>query len=146
MVIHNLRLALHNKKFLIEERRRQVSILLSQSMTQTEIAKKLNLDQSTISRTIKELKELSNRFIFDLAKSDLAFYYLQSIEGIEQVKKNAWIIFKDQSLTPRDRLYALKLVKECNESTFALFKDGPSIMNVQTLENRLMQIENRQNS
>lgn len=110
-------------------------------MTQTEIAKKLNLDQSTISRIIKDLKKLSNRFIFDLAKSDLAFYYLQCIEGIGQVKKETWDILKDQNLTSRDRLYALKLIKECNESEFALFKDGPSIMNVQSLENRLMQIE-----
>jgi len=92
----------------------------------------------------KNLKEMSNRFIFDLAKSDLAFYYLQCLEGIEEVKKETRYMLKDQTLTSRDRIYALKLLKECCESKFALFKDGPSIMNVQTLENRLMQIENRQ--
>lgn len=135
---------MHTKKFLIDDRRREVSRLLSQSITEIEIAKRLQVDQSTISRDIKVLKEMSNRFAFDLAKSDLAFYYLQCIEGIEQVKKETWDILKDQNLNPRDRLYALKLVKECNESKFALFKDGPSIMNVQSLENRLMQIENRQ--
>ena len=129
---------------MIDERRRQVSKFLSQSFTETEIAEKLHVDQSTISRDIKVLKELSNQFIFDLAKSDLAFYYLQCIEGIEQVKKETWDILKDQNLIPRDRLYALKLVKECNESKFSLFNEGPSIMNVQTLENRLVQIENRQ--
>lgn len=137
---------MHNKKFIIEDRRRQVSKLLAQSLSETEIAERLHVDQSTVSRDIKVLREMSNRFIFDLAKSDLAFYYLQCIEGIEQVKKETWDMLKDQSLTPRDKLYALKLVKECNESKFALFKDGPSIMNVQSLENRLMQIENRQTS
>ena len=137
---------MHNKKFIIEDRRRQVSKLLAQSLSETEIAERLHVDQSTVSRDIKVLREMSNRFIFDLAKSDLAFYYLQCIEGIEQVKKETWDMLKDLSLTPRDKLYALKLVKECNESKFALFKDGPSIMNVQSLENRLMQIENRQTS
>lgn len=132
---------MHTKKFLIDDRRREVSRLLSQSITEIEIAKRLQVDQSTISRDIKVLKEMSNRFVFNLAKSDLAFYYLQCIEGIEQVKNETWDILKDQNLTPRDRLYALKLVKECNESKFALFKEGPSIMNVQSLENRLMQIE-----
>lgn len=131
---------------MIDERRRQVSKFLSQSFTETEIAETLHVDQSTVSRDIKALKELSNQFIFDLAKSDLAFYYLQCIEGIERVKKETWDMIKDQNLNPRDRLYALKLVKECNESKFALFKEGPSVMNVQTLENRLMQIENRQTS
>lgn len=137
---------MHNKKFLIDNRRRQVSSLLSHSMTETEIAEKIGVDQSTISRDIKVLKELSSRFIFDMAKSELAFHYLQCIEGIEQVNKQTWDILKDLNLSPRDKLYALKLIKECNESKFTLFKDGPSVMNVQSLENRLLQIEDRQNS
>jgi IS30 family transposase len=48
-------------------------------MTESEIAQELNVDQSTISRDIKALKELSQQFIYDLAKSDLAYYYKQSI-------------------------------------------------------------------
>ena len=37
-------------------------------MTETELAQELKVDQSTISRDIKMLKELSQRFVFDLAK------------------------------------------------------------------------------
>ena len=62
-------------KFEIEDRRKKVATLLAQSMTETEIAQKLKVDQSTISRNIKALKLLSQRFVFDLAKSDLAYYY-----------------------------------------------------------------------
>jgi hypothetical protein len=29
---------------------------------------------------------------------------------------------------PEDKLLALKLIKECNEAKFILFKDGPSIV------------------
>ena len=50
-----------NSKFLIEECRRKVASLIVQSMTETEIAKQLGVDQSTISRDIKVLKELSQR-------------------------------------------------------------------------------------
>jgi hypothetical protein len=135
---------MHKERFLIEERRRQVSKLIARSLTETEIAKELDVNQSTISRDVKVLKQMSNRFVFDLAKSDLAFYYLQCLEGIDQVKKEAWYVLKDKQLEPREKLYALKLIKECNESNFSLLKDGPSIMNVQILENRLMRIENRQ--
>jgi IS30 family transposase len=39
---------------------------LKQSMTETEIAEELNVDQSTISRDIKALKEISQQFVFDL--------------------------------------------------------------------------------
>ena len=90
-------------KFKIEERRREVGTLLTQSMTETET--------ETISRDIKVLKELSQRFVFDLAKSDLAYYYKQCIDGIEKVRRKGWEIFKGQdnsNLTPKDKLLALK--------------------------------------
>jgi hypothetical protein len=35
----------------------------------------------------------------------------------------------------------LKLAKERDEAKFALFKDGPSIMNLKSLEERLNKIE-----
>ena len=82
--------------FKIEERRRKVASLLAQSMTESEIAQELNVDQSTISRDVKALKELSQQFVYDLAKSDLAYYYKQSIEGIEEAKREAWKIYRNK--------------------------------------------------
>jgi IS30 family transposase len=70
-------------KFKIEDRHRKVATLLAQSMRESEIAQELKVDQSTISRDIKVLKQLSQRFVFDLAKSDLAYFYKQCIDGIE---------------------------------------------------------------
>jgi IS30 family transposase len=139
-------------KFKIEERRRQVASLLAQSMTESEIAQKLNADQSTISRDIKALKQMSQQFVFDLAKSDLAYHYQQCINGIEEVRRKAWELIRDdnkeeqqqRSLILKDKVLVLKLIKECEEGKFALFKDGPSILNVKSLEERIYQIEIRQ--
>jgi len=50
----------------------------------------------------------------------------------------------DASLNPKDKLVALKLIKECDEAKFALFKEGPSIMNLKALEERLNKIELRE--
>jgi hypothetical protein len=66
--------------FKIEERRRKVASLLAQSMTESEIPQELYVDQSTISIDVKALKELSQQFIM-ISKSDLAYYYKQSIDG-----------------------------------------------------------------
>ena len=141
-------MTVHIKKYHLEERRRQVASLLARSMTEQEIADKLGVDRSTISRDIKVLKQLSQRFVFDLAKSDLAYYYKQCIDGIEEVRRKGWEIFKcqnnDINLTPRDKLLALKVIRECNEAKFALFKEGPSIMHIKSLEERLQNIESRQ--
>jgi len=46
--------------------------MLAQSMTETEITKKLKVDQSTVSRDIKVLKKMSQQIVYGLAKSDLA--------------------------------------------------------------------------
>jgi hypothetical protein len=35
-------------------------------------------------------KELSQQFVFDLANSDLEYYYKHSIDGIEEAEKEAW--------------------------------------------------------
>ena len=51
---------MHN--FKIEERRRKITSLLAQSMTESEIAQELGVDQSTISRDIKALKELLQQY------------------------------------------------------------------------------------
>ena len=135
-------------KFKIEERRRQVASLLAQSMTESEIAQELNVDQSTISRDVKALKQMSQQFVFDLAKSDLAYHYKQCINSIEEVRRKAWASLRDdeeqQLLTLREKLLILKLIKECEEGKFTLFEDGPSIMNVKSLEERINKIETGQ--
>ena len=134
-------------KLKIDYRRRTVASLLAQSMTESEIAPQLNVNQSTISRDIKELKQLSQRFVYDLAKSDLAFYYKQCLVGIEEVRRRTWEIFnKSTDLSARDKLLALKLIMDCNQSKFALFKEGPAIMQVKLMDERLLNIEFRQNS
>jgi transcriptional antiterminator len=85
-------------------------------MTETEIAQELNVDQSTISRDVKALKELSQKFVYDLAKSDLAYYYKQSIDGIEEAKREAWKIYhhdNNNEVSLKEKLVALKLLYIC---------------------------------
>ena len=139
--VHKVNLSAHNLK--IEERRKKVSSLLAQSMTESEIAQELKVDQSTISRDVKALKELSQQFVYDLAKSDLAYYYKQSIDGIEEAKREAWRIYhhNNNQVSIKEKLAALKLIVESNEARFKLLSEGPSILAVKSLEERLNKIE-----
>src|SRR4029450_1663800 len=136
------------KQFLIEDRRRRVASLLAQSRTETEIATELQVHVSTISRDVSYLRKQSQQFVYDLAKSDLAFYYKQCLDGIEEVRKKSWEIYNedrqnDSLKNAKDKLLCLKLIKECNEAKFALLKDGPSIINLTSLEERISKIESR---
>ena len=142
--MHKINLAAHINKhaFKIEERRRKVASLLAQSMTESEIAQELNVDQSTISRDVKALKELSQQFVYDLAKSDLAYYYKQCIDGIEEAKREAWRIYNhNNNISVKEKLAALKLIVESNEARFKLLVEGDSILAVKELEERLNKIE-----
>lgn len=124
----------------IDQRRRQVAALVAQSRTEEEIAHLLGVDQSTISRDIQALREESVHFVRNLAKSDLAFQFHQSIRGIDEVKKRLWdLIFSEQSTT-KERLMAYRMIMIAEETRFRLLEKGPIVMGLQTAEQKLKRI------
>ena len=95
----------------------------------------------TISRDISWLKAQSQKFVFDLAKSDLAYYFKSSINGVEETKKESWKIFLDPNTSTHDRLLALKIILTADETRFRLLTEGPAVLNMKFLEERLNRIE-----
>lgn len=135
---------------MIIERREKVMVLLTKGLKGFQIADKLKVDPSNISRDIKYLSKESSNNLNSLAKETLPFMYQTSIEGIKNVLNECWKIYnKDvengEGITWLNRLNALKLAKECNESLFKLVSEGPSLVYVRTLEERLEKIENSNN-
>ena len=131
-----------NSKSVIDERRQKLFALLTRGMKGYEIAKELRVDSATVSRDIKYLTAQSQNYLNSLAKSTLPFMYQTSIEGIRDVIKGAWSIYqsKDKSINMYQRLSALR---ECHESVFHLLDEGPSIMYVKQLQEKIVQIESR---
>jgi hypothetical protein len=80
------------------------------------------------------LKAMSQQFVYDLAKSDLAYYFKQSIAGIEEAKKESWKIYNDETVPVREKLLALKLIMQSDETRFKLLSEGPSVLAVKALE------------
>jgi IS30 family transposase len=80
------------KQYQIEERRRQVSIMIAQGMSEVDIAAKLGVDNTTISKDVKALKLISQQFIYDITKSDFTFYYKQSLDTVKLVLRTQWEI------------------------------------------------------
>lgn len=68
--------------------------MLAQGHTETEIAQILHVHVSTIRRDVKALKQLSQHFVFDLAKGNLTYYYKQCIDGIDEIRREAWSLYK----------------------------------------------------
>jgi len=139
--MNNLSVDVNKENFKIKERRQQVASLLSKSFNEAEIAHQLGISQPTVCRDIKVLKSESQRFVFDLAKSDLAYYFKSSINGIEEAKKESWKIFLDDKTSVHDRLLALKITLTADETRFRLLTEGPAVLNMKSLEDRLNRIE-----
>ena len=142
----------HNR-IQIKERRENVLVFLTRGMKGYEIAKELGVDASTVSRDIQYLISQSHSYLNTLAKEALPFMYQTSIEGIRNILKECWKIYapesnnndpKNKDLTWFHKIAALKLAKECNEALFRLTAEGPSVMHVKLLEERLERIETRE--
>jgi IS30 family transposase len=133
-----------NNRGIIQDRRQKIWTLTTRSMKGYEIAKELNVDPSTISRDIQYLTSQSQKFLDDLSRKTLPYMYQTSIEGIREVIKMCWNIY-EQSDEDKDKLAALRLIKDSNESIFHLVDEGPSVLYLRLLQNKLSQInENRQ--
>jgi hypothetical protein len=86
-----------------------------------------------------------------MSKSNLSLYYKQCLDGIEEVRRKSWEIYNndgsshhnDSLNNAKDKLLCLKLIKECNEAKFDLLKEGPSITNLRSLEDKISKIESR---
>ena len=107
-----------------------------------EIAKELNVDHSTVSRDIKYLTAESQNYLNSLAKETLPFMYQTSISGITNILKECWNIYESTD-NNFQKVAALKLAKECHEAVFKLVDEGPCVMYLKQLQEKLIQIESR---
>ncbi|HSF50578.1 MAG TPA: hypothetical protein VLA74_07450, partial [Nitrososphaeraceae archaeon] len=90
-------------------------------------------------------KKLSQQFVFDLAK-DLGFYYKSCIDTMNEIQQKCWNIYNNHDqISQKDRLLALKIIKETCESKFTLLEKGPSVMALNTLQERVEKIESSSN-
>lgn len=126
------------------ERREKVMILLTKGLKGYQIAEELNLTPSMVSRDINYLSKESNNNLKSLIQQSLPFLYSTSIEGIKSVLIECWNIYESDnaSINCLHKLNSLKLAKECNESLFKLVGEGPLLVYIKELEERLEKIEN----
>ncbi|MGB8640650.1 MAG: hypothetical protein WCD28_00060 [Nitrososphaeraceae archaeon] len=66
----------------------------------------------------------------------MTYYYKQCIDGMDEIRREVWSLYKygDWSqgihLTVKEKIAALRLLKDCDEAKFALLEKGPSVLNV----------------
>ena len=75
----------------------QVLSLFSKGFTQTEIAAKLRVNQSTISRDLQELKQESRKYIENIVSVEIPFEYRRVLTGLDEVIKSSWQMIEEDN-------------------------------------------------
>jgi hypothetical protein len=114
-------------KFVIMERRERVLKLISENMTEIEIAKDLCASHSTVCRDIKAIKKECQNGIQNIIEETLPYELEKSLQCMNLIIKECWNIQKDKSdkWTNKDKLNALKLIKDAESTRFEILMSGP---------------------
>jgi len=135
-------LGIPNNRFVITERREKVHIMLSHGLNESEIAVQLSVGQSTISRDVNAIKKESQRTIEQIAKKVLPYEFGKSVLSLNQITKACWNIYKDNTglWTNKDKLNALKLLKDTERTKIEVLMQGPINLSVQQMQEELKEI------
>jgi len=131
-----------NNRFIITNRRDKVFVLLSEGLNETEIAKELNVGQSTICRDLKSIKKESQKMIESIIEDVLPYEYRKSLVSIEQVIKECWKIYHDNGgqWTNKNKIDVLKLLKDTITTRLEILEQGPVNLKAQRLDKMVKEL------
>jgi transcriptional regulator with XRE-family HTH domain len=108
-----------------ENRLSQIIGLYSKGLTQSEIAQKMNVNQSTISRDLQYLQQEAKKSIWKYLNEDILFEYLRFIVGNNEISKKLWeIVQDDENASAKDKTNALSLLNQSYTKRLEILMDG----------------------
>lgn len=113
-----------------QDRLAKVLMFHSRGYSQSEIARKLNVNQSTVSRDIAELRKKARGSLDLYVKEEIPNEFQFYISGLNQIMKNLWDIIEDKQntkITVKDRTYVLSLLMQCYSRRIEMLVGGPDM-------------------
>lgn len=100
--------------------------LHSKGLTQSEIAEKLKVNQSTISRSLLIIKITARDNIEKYTKEEIPFEYLRYISGIDKITSTLWNLIENENTDPniKFKIQGLSLLKQCYENRIEMLIGG----------------------
>jgi predicted transcriptional regulator len=102
--------------------------LHSKGFSQSEMAKKLNVNQSTVSRYLDEIRRKARKTLDLYMKEEIPNELQIYISGLNEITKNLWEIVEDKQnpkITTRDRIYVLSLLMQSYSKRMEMLIGGP---------------------
>lgn len=116
-----------NDVFELQDRLSKVLRLHSRGYSQSEIAQKLNVNQSTISRDLGEIKKKARSSLELYVNEEIPNEFQIYISGLNQIMKNLWEIVseKEPKISVKQRVYVLSLLMQCYSKRIEMLIGGP---------------------
>lgn len=103
-------------------------MLHSKGYSQSEIAVKLNVNQSTISRDLAEIRKKVRSSLDLYVNDEIPNEFQIYISGLNQIIKNLWDMVEDESsskITMKEKAYLLSLLMQCYSRRIEMLVGGP---------------------
>jgi transcriptional regulator len=127
----------------VEHQDRLAKVLMyhSKGFNQSEIAHKLNVNQSTVSRDLEEIRKKARSSQDLYMKDEIPNEFQIYISGLNEIIKNLWEIVEEKrnpKISTRDRAYVLSLLMQCYSKRIEMLVGGPdSDMNARKHINKI---------
>lgn len=111
-----------------QDRLAKVLMFHSKGYSQLEIARKLNVNQSTVSRDLTEIRNKARSSLDLYVKEEIPNEFQIYVSGLNQIIKNLWeIVENDQNpkIGVKDRAYILSLLMQCYSKRIEMLVGGP---------------------
>jgi transcriptional regulator len=111
-----------------QDRLAKVLMFHSKGYSQSEIANKLDVNQSTVSRDLTEIKNKARSSLDLYIKEEVPNEFQIYISGFNQIIKNLWEIVEDKQsakISIKDRTYVLSLLMQCYSRRIEMLVGGP---------------------
>jgi transcriptional regulator len=114
----------------IERQDRLAKVLMyhSKGFNQSEIAHKLDVNQSTVSRDLEEIRKKARSSLDLYVKDEIPNEFQIYISGLNEIIKNLWEIVENKrnpKISTRDRTYVLSLLMQCYSKRIETLIGGP---------------------
>src|SRR5215203_3254816 len=107
-----------------ENRLSQIISFYSKGLTQSEIAQKMKVNQSTINRDLHYLQQQAKNNIWKYLNEDILFKYLRYIVGNNEISKKLWEIVQDEKTSAKDKTNALSLLNQSYTKRLEILMNG----------------------
>jgi len=108
-----------------ENRLSKIISLYSKGYSQDEIAAKLGVNQSTVSRDLQFIKKQARSQIDKYLRKDILFEYTRYLAGSNEVIKELWGVIEDEYCEHKEKINALKLLSQAYDKRHQRLVEAP---------------------